>query len=49
MGRLAVQVIAMVCAMACLIWLIFTDLDNVQRFLLSGVTCFTAIATWDRK
>jgi hypothetical protein len=41
------RILAMIGAFACLIALMATDLNNTQRFLLAGVTCFTAIATWE--
>ena len=43
------RILAMIGAFACLIALLFSDLDSMQRFLLAGVTCFTAVAKWDSK
>lgn len=45
MGRL----LAMIAAFGFLIWLLFTDLDNTQRWLLTGVIWMSAIANWDRR
>jgi len=42
------RILAFIGAFACLIVLMTTDLDNNQRWLLAGVTCFSAIATWGR-
>lgn len=42
------RLIAIVAALGFLIALLFTDLDNIQRLLLTGVIWATAIANWGR-
>ncbi len=43
-----VRIIFMIFSFACLIVLLCTDLDNMQRWLLTGVIVGAAVANWDR-